>query len=158
MDLDDTDPTTFGLFVNWLYTQKVLDADGELPPCTEAINLWILGDKILAPSLQNAAMIAIDQCRVLALERRTWPFSKSILTSVWDKTTEGSKLRAYLVDFMVTHSGPLKSHAQYPPEMLMALVNTLLQDRINYESRMGGLWTSCIKPLEMYFVPVEVES
>lgn len=53
LELEDTEPRIFGIFVNWLYVQKITDEDGQLASCSDCINLWILADKILVPSLQN---------------------------------------------------------------------------------------------------------
>ena len=58
MTLEDVDGNIFGLFVNWLYTQKVCHAGFE-PDKLEAIEmaiLWTLAGRFMIPKLQNQIM------------------------------------------------------------------------------------------------------
>jgi hypothetical protein len=52
----DMDLNAFGLFVNWLYNQVILDASGEQPDLPTLAHLWIFADRVLIPQLQNQAM------------------------------------------------------------------------------------------------------
>jgi hypothetical protein len=49
MDLEDIDGSTFGLFVNWLYIQKLERADDIKLTAEELGKLWILGQRFIIP-------------------------------------------------------------------------------------------------------------
>jgi hypothetical protein len=67
MDLDDVEPTTFGLLASWVYTKKVEEeteiADGQrkegessgaaFSHLARLSDLWLLGQRFLLPELQN---------------------------------------------------------------------------------------------------------
>jgi hypothetical protein len=61
MELDDIEADTFGLFVNWLYTQKIERADDTNLTAEELGKLWILGQRFIIPQLQNKAMSILCQ-------------------------------------------------------------------------------------------------
>lgn len=61
LDLEDTEPHVFGTFVNWLYSQDIENAEGEVPDDSTLVNLWLLADKCLVPRLQNQVMRALDK-------------------------------------------------------------------------------------------------
>lgn len=61
LDLEDTEPHVFGTFVNWLYSQDIETAEGEVPEVSTLVNLWLLADKCLVPKLQNQVMHALDK-------------------------------------------------------------------------------------------------
>jgi hypothetical protein len=59
MKLDDIEKSTFGLFVNWLYTQKIENVDGDEMTMLKVLQLWNLGQRFLIPQLQNSAMFLL---------------------------------------------------------------------------------------------------
>lgn len=52
----EADVTAFGIFSNWLYTQKVTDADGQRPSLVALARAWILAERFLTPALQDQVM------------------------------------------------------------------------------------------------------
>lgn len=140
LELDDTDPRIFGMFVNWIYTQELVNEEGNSPSCTSCINLWILADRLLVPSLQNQALVCLD------LVRSKWgsgvpgtSLGSKIFKRVWDNTTEESPLRSYLVEAMVRKpkSGGIKYPEDYPHDMLVAIINGLRDREYNRNLREG---------------------
>jgi len=61
LDLEDTEPHVFGTFVNWLYSQNIENAEGEIPDDSTLVNLWLLADKCLVPKLQNQVIRNLDR-------------------------------------------------------------------------------------------------
>lgn len=59
LDLEDTEPHVFGTFVNWLYSQDIENAEGEVPDDSTLVNLWLLADRLLVPKLQNHVIRAL---------------------------------------------------------------------------------------------------
>jgi hypothetical protein len=49
----EADVKVFGVFSNWLYTQKILDSKGDQLDLGTLADLWILADRFLVPVLQN---------------------------------------------------------------------------------------------------------
>ena len=89
IDIDDVRPAVFGLFVNWLYTQKVTH-DEDNATMRNLVDLWILGDRYLVPRLQNQTLVALDQRRVKSREMI------GIYNRLYEETFEGSPLRRYV--------------------------------------------------------------
>ena len=54
-------PVVFGTFLNWIFTQKLEDLEGELPGAETLIRLWVLADMLLVPALQNLTIEAIEK-------------------------------------------------------------------------------------------------
>ncbi|KAH8601405.1 hypothetical protein B0O99DRAFT_736614 [Bisporella sp. PMI_857] len=56
MDLDDVEPSIFGMVVHWLYFNKI-DGGGHLLATTDKLvmraKVWVLGRRFLMPQLQN---------------------------------------------------------------------------------------------------------
>lgn len=63
MDFSDVSSEVFDAFVNWIYGQNVV-VDSETAPGLQLvllIDLWILGDRFMAPKLQNQSLVAFDK-------------------------------------------------------------------------------------------------
>jgi hypothetical protein len=56
MALPEIDPSVFGLFNNWIYTQQIEHSDNRSLRILELAKLWTYADRFLTPSLQNDAM------------------------------------------------------------------------------------------------------
>jgi hypothetical protein len=54
--LADAEPGAFGLFVNWIYYQKIRNEHGKLPSLIELARLWVFGERFQIAALQNATM------------------------------------------------------------------------------------------------------
>ncbi|CAG8950236.1 hypothetical protein HYFRA_00008474 [Hymenoscyphus fraxineus] len=116
LDLEDTSPTVFGLFVNWLYTQRLEFPGGENISMSNLIDLWILGSRCLVPKIQNKSLELLDK-------RRIFVFSSTKFVRAYENTTEGSPLRRYIVAIAATRNGALTTPQDYPQEMLVDIVN-----------------------------------
>jgi len=56
VEFEDSTSEAFGLFVRWLYRNSIRNDKSELPQTHLMVKLWVLGDKILAAGVQNAAI------------------------------------------------------------------------------------------------------
>lgn len=126
MEFHEVDLQTFGMFVNWLYTQSIVLSDHSQPCCRFLLYLWILADRILVPKLQNQIIRQLDERRVL--EKR---LPSSSFNFVYEHTTEGSLLRKYIVDTRDYFT--IRTVENYPKELLVSLVNAF-----GDEHRSGG--------------------
>ncbi|KAH8601680.1 hypothetical protein B0O99DRAFT_588866 [Bisporella sp. PMI_857] len=154
LELDDTEPAVFGSFVQWLYTQDIVDGKGSLPDQPTLVNLWILADKILVPRLQNQIIRALDLSRRASEEARPHPgmstagrMSMASITSterpapprrikqdptifhrLYECTAKDSPLRSYFVDICSRGSHEEISDEEaddYPHEMLVDIINKM---------------------------------
>ncbi|PVH71818.1 hypothetical protein DL98DRAFT_89832 [Cadophora sp. DSE1049] len=90
VDLYEVKPETFGIFVNWIYTQDVVSEDGEVPNVHGLIHLWLLADRILVPSLQNQAIDLIERTRQQKGNDR---LPSELFPIIYDNTNAESALR-----------------------------------------------------------------
>ena len=54
----------FGLFLNWLYTKRIVDQSGMFPVFEDLADLWIFADRVLVPKLQDQILLALNQVRL----------------------------------------------------------------------------------------------
>jgi hypothetical protein len=94
MDFEDTDIEVFGTFVNWLYTQRITDSEGNAPSYCSLTNLWLLADRVMVPRLQNRLFAELDNSRL----KKATSMSPDEYQRVYDNTHEDSPLRGYIVD------------------------------------------------------------
>ncbi|TVY78457.1 hypothetical protein LSUE1_G006516 [Lachnellula suecica] len=120
MDLCEASPKVFGMFVNWLYTQSIAQTKDE-SDFHSLVELWILADRLLIPTLQNDTLEAIDRRRV-ALNARPVP----MFNKVYEYTSPSSPLRKYIIQ--LAGSGfdlgmVLLTPEKYPKELLVDMIN-----------------------------------
>jgi len=152
LDLYDTDPTIFGIFVNWLYAQTIINEKGQSPSCDDCVKLWILGDRILAPKLQNHALAALNQRRVDQGGNKC--FTPKTFLHVWNNTTEDSMLRTYLVSMCVEGNyGSIRYPEHYPHGMLVGIINAMRENGMGKDH----CWKPSAGELKELFVPEDVE-
>ncbi|PMD39520.1 hypothetical protein L207DRAFT_566493 [Hyaloscypha variabilis F] len=119
-ELDDTPHEVFGIFVNWLYMQKIeIKSDCEWDiRCILLMNVWLLADRAMVPRLQNEALALLERA---GREDREFPPSQ--YQRIYRNTTKDSPLRACIVkmwpDLTISNS------ELYPRELLVDLVNRL---------------------------------
>jgi hypothetical protein len=91
--LTDVDPEVFGLFVQWLYTQSLLNKYGQPAYQHRLIGLWVLAKRLCMAQLQNDAINMLDERRILenCIQVKSLRF-------VYENTETGDALRRYLVD------------------------------------------------------------
>lgn len=93
--LEDEDPDTFRRFWSWLYTGNFYQELETFVLWCWALDLYIFAEKRFIPDLQNAVMDAmLDSSRNWI----GWMSPEMEIPRVWSKVSEGSPLRAYLVD------------------------------------------------------------
>jgi hypothetical protein len=54
--LEDVDSETFGLFLNWIYYQRIRNEEGTAPRLIELAKLWTLAQRFQITALMNATM------------------------------------------------------------------------------------------------------
>lgn len=138
--LDDQDPKTFKHFVYWLYTQDICEEKkakswstklNERTAITlnqaELIDLWIFGDRVVTPGLQNAAINALHR-HIL----ESWTIPAWYITSTYERTITASKLRAFVIEsILMTNeeasrcSSPAVDFATLPSDFFREIITRL---------------------------------
>lgn len=145
--LEDTDPDVFGTFANWLYKQEITTAeDNSMPSCGTLLNLWLLGDKIECPALQNHTLVVLDLKRMI--EKR---LPAQELRRVYANTTKDSPLRRYIVDSW-SYGHITEDPSLYPHDLLFTLVST---NKVRLASLLPMIISS--EAIQLYFVKEGVE-
>ena len=148
IDFKDSTGQVFGMFAEWLYTQDLkhlyslypqdesISTEDEfkwvlarLAVKTERmhalIQLWLLGDLVLAPSLQNMVIVAMEGCHSdYSPLGNPVIYSKS-LDMAYSRTSPGSVLREYLV-----HNCFLRWGGDRLAGMLSLLPNEMIREGI----------------------------
>ncbi|CAG8951813.1 hypothetical protein HYFRA_00005617 [Hymenoscyphus fraxineus] len=124
MELWEKSGDTFGIFVNWLYKQKIVDENGWVTSAETLIDLWLLAQRFLVPQLQNQALTLLENIRGLKKEnnRRLPP---SMLKRIYNNTSEDSVLRKYVI--ATWHDGVIEEKDGYlhPRLFLLDIVNSI---------------------------------
>ncbi|KAL8876951.1 MAG: hypothetical protein Q9198_004938 [Flavoplaca austrocitrina] len=89
VELDDDDPESFQLFVQWLYTGEIKADMNDLP--TKACRAWALGDKLQCPAFQDSAML-----RLIGYHRDEF-LTEDTMRLIYTISPPGSKLRKFAV-------------------------------------------------------------
>lgn len=105
---DDVKSDLFGIFVQWIYTGTVFSQDKDLEAragvtgdvaCDrewhQLIELYIMGDRLIAPKFKDAVIMAMIEKEV---ESSTMPAAPGL---VYRSTSPGSTLRRLIIDFHV---------------------------------------------------------
>ena len=102
--METTEPSVFGLFVEWLYTKEIKETpynieapryfgDKELPPTSDLIKLWVLAEYLQVPRLQNYTIDLIRR----RTERNSWTILA--LPNAY-QLSESNLLRKFFIDQM----------------------------------------------------------
>ncbi len=149
--LTDTTIAAAAVLVRWMYTGNIHDRDGQLPSSVALYDLWLLADKLVIPSLQNATIIAIEDQRMSEKKIRT-----DMAAKVYEKTSAGCPLRKFLVyqiAFGLTFRGfeeDLVQLHRYPVELQTDLLLALKKEATTSKA--------AVADMSIYFVPTsEVE-
>lgn len=154
VSLPDDDPEIFALYVHWLYygTLPVCCDEPGLPGNAEYLALvkaYILGDKILDYSFQNAAIEAmVEKSHSTAQDGKRWYPVGEVIEFAYDHTNPSDLLRELLVDMYASYgkSGWLDEWGEQenvPQSFLLKLASRLLDtcgctheplDACNYQS------------------------
>ncbi|TVY44544.1 hypothetical protein LOCC1_G003360 [Lachnellula occidentalis] len=149
LDLPDTGPILFSIFVEWIYSQRVTMSittwNNDILTLTK---LWVLADRCLVPRLQNETLGYIEDSRV------TWKWKfcpASVCAYVYDSTTDRSPLRQYLAD-LYSHDICL---VNLPPPMLADIITCTVKHLRVPESNVRRVgYTLCEEQLRRYYVPL----
>jgi hypothetical protein len=152
--LQETTERAVRLLVPWFYTQKL---DTFVPKETKEavsderkaessqdaalVELWVLAEKLLIPTLQNMVAREILEC-----SRHAHEIQAGILHYVYEKTGRGSLLRRLIVDMCFRNLGTniyQKYPERFPQEMLIELV-TVFSMKIPVKARIS------IKPMKKF--------
>ncbi|KAE8445136.1 hypothetical protein EG329_013738 [Mollisiaceae sp. DMI_Dod_QoI] len=92
----DVTPSTFNIFLSWLYTQTVSQPNQlSRPDINVLISLWLLADRFLVSQLQNQIMAMIFE------KSFSGYIVRESFWEVFEKTERGNKMRTFLVDGFV---------------------------------------------------------
>lgn len=61
MTFDDIEAPLFGLFNNWLYTQQIVNEEGNRLQLIEYAKLWLLSQRFLMPGLKTTLLTEIGK-------------------------------------------------------------------------------------------------
>jgi BTB/POZ domain len=122
VEVDDTDPKAFSLFVRWIYTQDISTGGKEWLPCAELVELWMLADFAQIPTLQDCALKALED---LSNSRNQLPVE--MFERVWRKTKKGSTLRTYMINALIEEERV--DRQGYPREVLEELFGVLVEKK-----------------------------
>jgi len=93
--LDDEDPEIFRRFWSWLYADSFYKDLEVFASWSWAFDLYTFAEKRFIPDLQNAVM---DSMLEHSRDGIGWPSPETQIPRVWGMVSEGSPLRAYMVD------------------------------------------------------------
>jgi hypothetical protein len=148
LQLEEVEGKIFGIFANWLYTQTIEDEDAKVPSADQLIQLWVLADRLLVPTLQNQALLVLDKQR-----QKDAPGSRPsscYYNYAYEYTKDNSPLRLYIIEYCVLDRQKLiHNSASYPHQMLVDIINAT---RRRYPRRQ--CWKLSETELESYMVDV----
>ena len=144
LELPDQEADVFQFFQLWLYSSELkVVADDKALVKTILLKLWVLGDTLDIPCLQNEAM---DEF-IKLFESDIFPISK--ISWVYQNTIESSLLRKLCVDVLV-HRGHASDDndwymdediIHYPKEFLFAVSKGQCQLLTGRKARQKDLWS-----------------
>jgi ADP-dependent phosphofructokinase/glucokinase len=148
LQLEEVEGEIFGIFANWLYTQTIEDENAKVPSADQLIQLWILADRLLVPTLQNQALLVLDKQRQGGAPGSR-PSSRNY-NYAYEYTKDNSPLRLYIIEYCVLDKqNRIHNTASYPHQMLVDIINAT---RKRYPVRQ--CWKPTQAELESYMVDV----
>ncbi|RFN43794.1 tfiid associated protein [Fusarium flagelliforme] len=120
--LPETTKEIFGLAQNFLYTERVISDESNVPSYEALVGLWKLGHKLGIKGLCDKALTAMIDCRRIT---ETIP-ATPLLIQVWKDTPEGSSIRKLLLSWTAEYMRSSDARAEFakslPQEVLSELV------------------------------------
>ncbi|RGP69802.1 tfiid associated [Fusarium sporotrichioides] len=120
--LPETTKEVFGLAQHFLYTDKVISDESNVPSYEALVGLWKLGHKLGISGLCDKALNAMIDCRRIT---ETIP-ATPLLIQVWKDTPEGSSIRKLLLSWTAEYMRSSDARAEFakslPQEVLSELV------------------------------------
>jgi hypothetical protein len=120
--LPETTKEIFGLAQHFLYTDKVIADEANVPSYEAFVGLWKLGHKLNIKGLCDKALAAMIDCRRITESIPATP----LLIQVWKDTPEGSSIRKLLLSWTAEYMRFSDARAEFakslPQEVLSELV------------------------------------
>ncbi|KAI1014989.1 hypothetical protein LB503_003650 [Fusarium chuoi] len=120
--LPETTKEIFGLAQHFLYMDKVIADEANLPSYEALVGLWKLGYKLNIKGLCDKALTAMIDCRRITESIPATP----LLIQVWKDTPEGSSIRKLLLSWTAEYMRFSDARAEFakslPQEVLSELV------------------------------------
>ncbi|CCT64033.1 related to RING3 kinase [Fusarium fujikuroi] len=120
--LPETTKEIFGLAQHFLYMDKVIADEANLPSYEALVGLWKLGHKLTIKGLCDKALTAMIDCRRITESIPATP----LLIQVWKDTPEGSSIRKLLLSWTAEYMRFSDARAEFakslPQEVLSELV------------------------------------
>ncbi|KAF4972637.1 hypothetical protein FSARC_785 [Fusarium sarcochroum] len=120
--LPETTKEIFGLAQLFLYTDKVISDESNVPSYEALVGLWKLGHKLGIKGLCDKALNAMIDCRRITERIPATP----LLIQVWKDTPEGSSIRKLLLSWTAEYMRSSDARAEFakslPQEVLSELV------------------------------------
>ncbi|KAI1046528.1 hypothetical protein LB505_013399, partial [Fusarium chuoi] len=120
--LPETTKEIFGLAQHFLYMDKVIADEANLPSYEALVGLWKLGHKLNIKGLCDKALTAMIDCRRITESIPATP----LLIQVWKDTPEGSSIRKLLLSWTAEYMRFSDARAEFakslPQEVLSELV------------------------------------
>ncbi|KAF4467622.1 RING3 kinase [Fusarium albosuccineum] len=120
--LPETTKEIFGLAQHFLYTDKVISDESNVPSYEALVGLWKLGYMLGIQGLCSKALDAMVDCRRLTERIPATP----LLIQVWKDTPEGSSIRKLLLSWTAEYMRSSDARAEFakslPQEVLSELV------------------------------------
>jgi hypothetical protein len=150
LQLEDVEGEVFGIFANWLYTQTIENEDAKVPSADQLIQLWVLADRLLVPTLQNQALLVLDKQRQenTSGSKGSRPSSSSY-NFAYENTKDDSPLPLYITEYCVARESPILNPENYPHQMLVDIINTMRK-----RCPRRQVWKPSEADLESYMVDV----
>jgi hypothetical protein len=96
MSFNHTSPDVFGIFVKWIYNKTIKEENKQYPGVPQLVKLWVLGERINTPVLQNHAIRGLFGNQFCDGNDGT-PAPK-YFTYIFNNTVPGSPLRRLFID------------------------------------------------------------
>jgi len=127
--LVDVKQGVFHHLVNWLYSQRLdidlenLEDEERVESLRDLVELWVLGDRLFIPALQNQAM------HLLFSVSKSIDYPTNVLHYIYKNTQRDSTLRMFMVKDCAygVGSSDFRLHQKdYPREMLLEVVEMFM--------------------------------
>ncbi|KAH7418926.1 hypothetical protein BKA64DRAFT_751236 [Cadophora sp. MPI-SDFR-AT-0126] len=135
----------FGLFINWLHMERVINKRGDPPFQQRTMGLWVLAKRLQMPRLANDAVNALEARRRKEDEIQTKAFH-----FVYDSTEDGDPLRRYIADVCLLFPPQISEEhkkERFPDELVQDIIVASFADQIKPED--GGIDTARYHMVEL---------
>lgn len=162
IELPDTTPKIFSIYLQWLYTGELIVSDDDFPPPSdkdasqrtaiqqydEIIDVYIFADSILDLDFQNRAM---DYALLIDYKTNFTPGTQNHIQMVMEGTMPGCPLRRYLVDSLCTSA---TSHwlIQHGPTMPVEFLTEAVAAFATIRDTGGAATDPCSRPKCHYHI------